>query len=255
MKRPSLLASLAAAALLASPVPASAGEVSPVQAARRPFGIQPIAPVQISGSDDRAADFNANALPYFRNLVDTKLGESNDFTEREGFVLDPSRLFLRTASEYPIRVYFIHEGAGYHNCLGLSRALAGEEEMGEPGLIFPDASFKGPNSQHRDAQDPLVVGDFVELDHGAPGQRLDFFCIPYKPWDDSYVATWFNNRALNPDGLQHVVAFVMPDSPYVMIGFEDLWGGGDLDYNDCLFVIDIGEVNAENLFDESTLPN
>jgi hypothetical protein len=41
-----------------------------------------------------------------------------------------------------------------------------------------------------------------------------------------------------------------------MIGFEDLWNGGDLDYNDCLFVVDVGEVNAENLFDVAgTLPH
>ncbi len=33
----------------------------------------------------------------------------------------------------------------------------------------------------------------------------------------------------------------MPNSRYVMIGFEDLYGGGDLDYNDLLFVVDIGQ--------------
>ena len=100
----------------------------------------------------------------------------------------------------------------------------------------------------------MIIGDFVELGVGGPGMQLDFFLIangaanPYN--------TWFNNPEMNADGLQHVVAFLLPNSPYVMIGFEDLWNGGDLDYNDCLFVIDIGEENAENLFDiESSLPH
>jgi hypothetical protein len=46
----------------------------------------------------------------------------------------------------------------------------------------------------------------------------------------------------------------MPDSPYVLVGFEDIVGGGDLDYNDALFVVDIGIENASNLINESTLP-
>jgi hypothetical protein len=53
-----------------------------------------------------------------------------------------------------------------------------------------------------------------------------------------------------------MVAFLLPGSRYVLLGFEDIIGGGDLDYNDSLFVIDIGEVNAQNLMDDaSTLPH
>lgn len=240
----------------------SAGEVSPVQATARPFGLQPVAPVQLAGSDARSQDFNENFLPYFRELVNTKLSESVDFTDRDGFRLDASRLFLRTESDLPIRIYFVHEGAGYHNSLGFSATPAGADQMGAPHLIFPDASFHGVWSQRRTPNAPLVVGDFIEIDRGAPGIQLDFFCVANGAGNSrSYggtriVGTWYNNEELNADGLQHAVAFLLPDSRYVMIGFEDLYGGGDLDYNDCLFVVDIGEVNARNLFDiEATLPN
>jgi Domain of unknown function (DUF4114) len=241
-----------------APAPVPSSNISPIQSTARPYGLQPVAPVRLSGSDARAQDFNTNYLPYFRELIDDKLSESVDFTDREVFRLDPSRLFLRSASDQPIRFYFVHEGAGYHNSIGYSATLAGAAQMAPPSLIFPDASFQGTTSTSRSAWEPLVVGDFVEIGNGAAGLQLDFFCIANgaQPSPSQYVATWYNNKELNPDGQkQHVVAFLMPDTRFVMIGFEDLWGGGDLDYNDALFVVDIGETNAENLFDiESTLP-
>ena len=54
---------------------------------------------------------------------------------------------------------------------------------------------------------------------------------------------------LNADGINHVVAFayVMANSPYLIIGFEDLVGGGDRDFNDILFAVDIGIANVKDL--------
>lgn len=233
---------------------ASGGEPSPVQSPARPHGIQAFAPVQMSGSDARAADFNENFLPYFQQLIDQHLAERAVFEDRDGFLLDASRLFLRTESDKPIRVYFVHEGAGYHNSLGFSMTPAGSTEPGVPYLLFPDSSFHGKESDQRTTDKPLVVGDFVEMGAGAPGIQLDFFLVADGARNPRN--TWFNNPDYNADGLQHVVAFLLPGSRYVMIGFEDLWNGGDLDYNDCLFVVDVGEVNAENLFDVvGTLPH
>jgi len=232
---------------------ATAGDVSPVQSSARPFGLQPYAPVMQSGSDARAADFNQNYLPSFLELVNQHLAERAVFTDREGFHLDAKRLFLRTESDETIRVYFISEGAGYRNTLGFSMTPAGSETPGDSHLVFPNASFHGLSSDRRTQSAPLVVGDFVDLSTGGPGIQLDFFCIADGARNPRNV--WFNNKDLNADGMQHVVAFLMPGTRYVLIGFEDLWGGGDLDYNDCLFVVDIGEINAENLFDESTLPH
>ncbi len=234
---------------------ASAQVLSPKQAAARPFGLQPFALVMKKASDSRSQDFQNNYLPYFRELINQQLSESAVFAHTEGFKLDASRLFLRTESDKPIRVYFVHEGAGYRNTLGFSMTPAGAEQTGPPYLIFPDASFNGPNSTSRTNTAPLVVGDFVQLSSGGPGIQLDFFLIADGAGGNK-VGTWYNNKTRNADGLQHVVAFLMPNTRFVLIGFEDLWGGGDLDYNDCLFVVDIGEVNAANLFNiEGTLPN
>lgn len=246
--------SAALAVLTFAAAPLTGGEPSPVQSDARPFGTQAYAPVQMKASDARAADFQENFLPYFQQLINQHLAERAVFEDREGFQLDASKLYLRTESDKPIRVYFVHEGAGYRNSLGFSMTPAGSETPGQPFLLFPDASFHGVQSETRTPDKPLVVGDFVEISRGGPGIQLDFFLVADGARNPR--ATWFNNEELNADGKQHVVAFLLPNSRYVMIGFEDLWGGGDLDYNDCLFVVDVGEVNAANLFDISgTLPN
>lgn len=54
---------------------------------------------------------------------------------------------------------------------------------------------------------------------------------------------------MNPDGINHVVSFAyaMKDSPYLILGFEDLYGGGDRDFNDLLFAVDIGAINVAAL--------
>jgi len=242
-----------AVAAIAFPVAALAGSPSPVQSTARPYNLPVYAPVQLKSSDARAVDFQNNYLPTFRQLINESLAESVVFNNVSGYKLDASKLFLRSTSDLPIRIYFVHEGAGYWNSLGFSFTPAGQANPGQPFLVFPNASFVSPTSNTRNQSTPLVVGDFVELTAGGPGIQMDFFLVsngaktPYN--------TWYNNTDLNVDGKQHVVAFLLPNSRYVMIGFEDLYGGGDLDYNDCLFVADIGETNAANLFkDFSDLP-
>ncbi|MEQ8823875.1 MAG: calcium-binding protein [Filomicrobium sp.] len=49
---------------------------------------------------------------------------------------------------------------------------------------------------------------------------------------------------LNGDGFKHVVAELDVASGSVKIGFEDLKGGGDKDFDDSVFRIDIGQTNA-----------
>ncbi len=256
MKMKSLIKclALAAAVQILPSRQAVAGDYAPIQSTDRPFGLKLWDRVQLTGSDARSVDFNQNYLPYFLEIIDTRLNEANEFTTREGFRLDESRLFLRKASNRPIRVYFVNEGAGYHNTLGLSKTLAGSPTMGQGKLLFPDASFRGTYSKSaRTENEPLRVGDFVELDSGAPGQQLDFFLIANGANGGQDI--WFNDTARNWDGVQHVVAFLMPNSPYVLLGFEDLPNGGDKDYNDCLFVLDIGVENVANLFNDfSDLP-
>jgi Domain of unknown function (DUF4114)/PEP-CTERM motif len=40
----------------------------------------------------------------------------------------------------------------------------------------------------------------------------------------------------------------------LVIAYEDLWGGGDKDYNDTVFVIDVGKDNARALAGIQSVP-
>lgn len=226
--------------------------VSPVQSPARPFKLPIIGPVYQAASDDRSTHFHQNEMQIFLQIIQQHLAESAEFVGRSGFKLDGSKLLLRTESDETIRIYFLAEGAGYHNTVGFAWTMAGSPTKGEPKILFPDASMRKDST--RTEWEPLKVGDFVDIGLGARALQIDFFLISNavnggKHW------LW-NDAAANPDGLQHMVAFLLPGSRYVLLGFEDIIGGGDLDYNDSLFVIDIGEVNAQNLMnDASTLPH
>lgn len=227
--------------------------VAPVQSPARPLGLPVHGPVMQYASDARSQDFYVNYMPSFLKIINDQLSESVVFTGVQGFKLDASRLFLRSKSDKPIRIYFLFEGAGYHNTVGFAWTPAGSSSRGAATVLFPDASIKSGNQ--RTQWEPLKCGDFVEIGVGDRGFQLDFFLISDavnggKQW------LW-NDPNENSDSLQHVVAFMLPGTPYILLGFEDIVGGGDRDYNDALFVVDIGQTNADDLDqdDVSTLPN
>ncbi len=216
------IVTLAVMATMLVPTPGLAGTVASVQSSARPYGLSVFAPVQVRASDARAQDFQTNFLPTFQQIANDSLAEGVVFSGRNGFKLDASKLFLRAASDLPIRIYFINEGAGYLNSLGFSFTPAGQANPGQPFLVFPNATCTSTTSTRRTNSAPLLVGDFVELTAGGPGIQMDFFLIangastPYN--------TWYNNTSLNVDNMQHAVAFLLPNSRYVMIGFRrSLW--------------------------------
>jgi Ca2+-binding RTX toxin-like protein len=56
-----------------------------------------------------------------------------------------------------------------------------------------------------------------------------------------------NGYALNPDGFPHTVGHIDARSGEVVLGFEDLFNGGDKDYDDVVLAFDVGRSNAEVL--------
>jgi hypothetical protein len=237
-----LLAVMLAVNLASGSAGANGPKVSPVQSPARPLGMSTVGPVYLSGSDARSKSFNSIQLPEFQQIINVNLQERVKFTAVSGFKLDASRLFLKNASDATIRVYFIAEGAAYHNTLAYSFSLAGDKSgPANPKLIFPDVSA----GTKRTSTEPLQPGDFVDLGMGAAGTQIDFFLV--SDGVNGGKTKLFNNPKLNSDGLQHVVAFLLPSTRFILIGFEDIVGGGDLDYNDALFAVDIGEENAAYL--------
>ncbi len=225
-----------------------AGKESPVQSSARPFKLDIVAPVMAAGSDDRSAAFQKEALPDLNKFLQESLKEKVAVNDSR-LLLDPSKLKLQEKSD--VRVYFIGEGAGYNNSLGFNTTGTGVSK-GDPQLIFPNASstvssYDPAKDPKRTNSAPLLPGDFVNLGRMDAGTVLDFFLISNGASGGSNVFS--TDQSVNKDGINHVVAFAyaMANSPFLIIGFEDLWGGGDRDFNDLLFAVDIGAANIRNL--------
>ena len=228
-----------------------------IQASTRKIGLDIVAPVMVGGTDEASKTFQTEVLPSVTKLLSAKLGEYQKVDD-SAYALDPAKLQLQTDSN--VRVYFVGEGASYANSLGFNTTGSGVDS-GNPLLVFPNASSalssydpaknteKDDDSKdkYRTKSTPLLPGDFVDLGTFKSGSALDFFLIA-----DGYNGggnTYSTDESANPDKINHVVAFAyaMPDSPYLIIGFEDLYGGGDRDFNDLLFAVDIGAANVAAL--------
>ncbi|NJL45506.1 MAG: DUF4114 domain-containing protein [Leptolyngbyaceae cyanobacterium SM2_3_12] len=161
--------------------------------------------------------------------------------------LDASLLFWNGVD--PVEAYFINEGAGYRNQLMYS-ATDGDGNLIKSEMIFADVS--SPDSILSNKNGPLALGQGVSLGKFNGPTQLDFSIISdgfnlAKPGPNAtakaiqkYEAelakrTLGSNPTQNSDGLQHIVAFQHND--WVILGFEDIVGGGDLDYNDVVFAV------------------
>lgn len=220
---------------------------SPVQVTNYNLGISNVAPVQLSGSDSRAQEFNESALSEVLDFVTMNFSEETNIPDISAFALDPDRLTLEFSHE--IRAYFVAEGAGYHNSLGFTTTQDGETS--DMQLVFADASSQAApgtdgEGATRSYSTPLLPGDFVDLGDLEADTRLDFFTFANGMYT-SNPNVWSTHDEDNVDGLVHVVAMGLENTPYLLIGFEDLYGGGDKDYNDLMFVLDFGEENVEKL--------
>lgn len=219
-----------------------------VQSPARPFSLDIAAPVQQAGSDTASADFQANVLPDMLSFINANLGERQSVSDLASVSLDPSKLSLKTDAD--VRVYFLGEGAGYHNTLGYNTD-GSAIDSGDPLLIFPDASsvnsyyLDGDSGGRRTTSAPLLPGDFVDLGTLDAGTQLDFFLIANGANGGTNI--WSTDASANADGLVHTVSLAQDGSPYLIISFEDLYGGGDRDYNDLVFAVDIGLANATYL--------
>jgi hypothetical protein len=150
------------------------------------------------------ANAKADAIPY-----------SNDGTEN-------INLYTFTAtSDGTIGGYFYNETAGYTNTLS----------MLVNGVVTPETAA-GVLNNHASS-----MGDFVSLGSVHAGDILTFRLNVVTTGE-----TMYSDKALNTDGINHVysaafsgdAAHGIPAGTYV--GFEDLRGGGDFDYNDETFV-------------------
>ena len=224
-------------AMLAA-VHAVSAEDSPIQAGARPFGLEIVDTVKLAGSDVAATAFQADTLPSLRRLLRGDLVSGLSVDGSTAIALDPSKLDLVNAAD--VRVYFVGEKTRSHNTLGFN-TVGGDITSGKPLLIFPDAS----EGRSRTESNPLRRGDFVDLGALSGGTQLDFFLIADGARDGKNAFS--TDLSVNRDGLAHAFTYAVQDSPYLLVGFEDRYGGGDLDFNDLFFAVDVGKDNVAAL--------
>jgi hypothetical protein len=217
------------------------------------WGLPLAGAVKPAGSDPASAAFQKEVLPEIVSVLNTNLSERTVLKDQSSYTLDPSKLTL--ATESTARVYFVGEGAGYSNTLGFNTLVEG---TGAPKtavtsgseIIFPNASssvssYDPAQTVKRTTSNPLLPGDFVDLGKFDGGTTLDFFLIANGANGGKTAFAASGTR--NPDRIDHAVSFALPGSPYLILAFEDLYGGGDRDFNDVAFAVDIGRANVDQL--------
>jgi len=228
---------------------------APVQASQRPFGLPLYSPVKAAGSDLRAWMFRWFDLPVLIRMADSEFSHASYLSHFEKMKINPARLQLTNESE--VRVYFIGEGSGIETALGINLEGMGADE-GNPRILFPNVStrrqldvaarlakvlrlFTWMALGGRSPEKPLIPGDFVDLGILPKGSTLNFFL-------NSPGQGLFNPiPERNPDGAAHMVASAVEGTPFLLISFEDLLGGGDQDYEDAVFAVEISDENVQAL--------
>lgn len=92
-----------------------------------------------------------------------------------------------------------------------------------------------PDTDRHISNHVAKLGEMTTFGWYEAGTELTFKLFVHNTGD-----TFYSNTAMNPDGLEHARAFqfALPNgslsvfTPVIFMGFEDLLGGGDMDFND-----------------------
>jgi hypothetical protein len=117
-----------------------------------------------------------------------------------------------------LSAYYLGSTAAYTESLGL---LVNSVDTGITGLKNHGAG--------------TVVGQQLDFGQVTQGDVLTFYIQVESP-----SLTWYSDASLNADQLNHVYAtsYSGGDAPAgTYVAFEDLYGGGDLNYHDETFVL------------------
>ncbi|MCL1124268.1 tandem-95 repeat protein [Shewanella surugensis] len=189
---------------------------------------------------------------------------------------------LQSFADTQVTVTFEGEGAGFKNSVGYYKVdeegniydvevvYGNASAQGSGGDLMPGESnftfdinasesfnlFTIPNGARSIENLDYVPGEFVfRDDDGSPatmGSASPQLIFIDAKGDETVIKGQFgdavfhggNNIQLNADDIKHTRAEMNEDGE-IIIGFEDLLNGGDKDFNDFTFSIDMGEVNQQ----------
>lgn len=207
-----------------------------------PMGLDIIGPVQAPGSDSQAQAFDAFAPTVTSYIGDVNAVFNPQNTATTQVISDPSNIMSN--SDATVRFYFVSNSAAYNNTLGFSPS--GTIVPGSQSIIFSNASINGSQANPGDANAPyaaLTLGNFTDLGTLKAGTPLTLFVASDAangaPTGNAKGIFW-NNAALNSDGLVHARMVQFLGTNYYLIGLEDLPASvSDKDYNDVFVVAEI----------------
>ncbi|MEP3427866.1 MAG: DUF4114 domain-containing protein [Roseibium sp.] len=140
-----------------------------------------------------------------------------------------SREYLDVEAGDTLGFFIISNGYSLNNGYQNLDLNVNREGENAPFLIFRDAdgnpatiNSDGPNLYH-------VAGDGTET-----AIRTHAY----------HTAAFDETANLNPDGILHTTGVLKTDVGTLTLGFEDLYNGGDRDFDDSVFTVDIGVQNA-----------
>lgn len=161
--------------------------------------------------------------PLLTEMIDNFVQDEQAFLNDAGlYELDASTLTFAYDAK-PVEIYFIDEGAGFITNDLLVSINGSYKQIVFGDISCSDCTLKEDNGKY-------LRGDGVSLGFQPAGTSLDLSLS---------VLDLFNYTApgeLNPDGLQHIVAFKFGE--WAILGFEDLYGpDSDRDFNDVVLAI------------------
>lgn len=189
----------------------------------------------VGGVSAQAEDLSASI--YNVELSADSLNTVQEVFLQEGQVMDPAYInttvdpnlsFVDTGD---LSLTFVTEGAGYLNTFGYFTYdidAEGNVTVYDEVTIFTNASAVGSGGE-------LQTGDTVDLGTFEAGDNVGFFLTA--DGANGGTNTYYSIDSLNPDGIRHIAIATDPVTEEIYIGFEDLYGGGDQDYNDLVFTV------------------
>jgi hypothetical protein len=182
---------------------------------------------------------NNDIDPLFIDRVKTMLPERGHINQ--AFLDSSEEAVFDIKQNTEIYSTFLWEGAGYKNSFGYA-LLNQQNEIIHEEEVVGNTSMIGSGGKLRSG-DTFKVGDF------SAGDRVTFY-IWGNGWNrqNNTKQKYYTLDALNQDDIKHVVTAYDSIEEKVVIGFEDLWRGGDKDYNDLIFTIfstPISEIDSD----------
>lgn len=209
--------------------------------AQVPLNLTPINPLQPSGSDAQAVQFNnaANTTinPYINantlNIPPNPIffPPNSTVSPPTTLITDPSQISLAGKD---VRVYFLSAPAAnkLSDYMGYNANHDFTLTPAQQALIFSPSGSGDPNS-------PSGQGDFVNLGTlGAGASLADFFLLARD--SQGNVDTFWNLAEANPDGAPQADTIQFLNTPYYLIAWEDTpLATGNGDFRDLFAVIEV----------------